>query len=103
MSVTGRTTKRWGRDKSARWDPGPTNRSRSYPAVEQPAEVVPVALRRAELPGRRGAAERHLLIEGRDVLNISLIGWYTDKVSLDERQARFLRDTLNAWVLDEAV
>lgn len=100
MSITGRTSPRWGRDRSARWDPGPSHKMRSYPSAPQPQPPVPAEPKRAELPGRPGAAERNLLIEQSAFLHVSLLGWYTDTVSLNERQARFLRDTLNQWFSD---
>jgi hypothetical protein len=55
---------------------------------------------RSALAGRRGVAERDLLVEKGELLHISLTGWYTDKVSLNDRQARFLRDALNSMLVD---
>lgn len=46
-------------------------------------------------PGRRGAAERDLMIEKGERVHISLTGWYTDKVSLTPAQAAVVRDALN--------
>lgn len=97
MTVKGRTTPRWGRDRSARWDPGPTNRVRSYPP--RPTASLPEPeIQRADLPGRRGAAERslHLTRDG-DEVTLQLAGWFTDELTLNARHARFLRDTLTAW------
>lgn len=107
MSVQGRTTPRWGRDKSARWDPGPTNKKRSYPAVELPGPKAPVAdmLVHDHLPGRRGATERaldiHLTHAGVTPMRveISLDGWFRDRVELNERQVRYLRDALDRFLI----
>jgi hypothetical protein len=45
-------------------------------------------------PGRRGAAERDLMIERGERIHISLSGWFTDKVSLTHEQAATVRDAL---------
>jgi hypothetical protein len=101
MSITGRTTRRWGRDKSARWDPGPTNRSRSYPAIPQPETPAPAEPHRVELRGRRGAAERTMIVTSTPAgaspmtVEVALVGWYADRVTLDERQARRLLEVLH--------
>lgn len=103
MTVKGRTTPRWGRDKSARWDSHEGNgfRTRSYPARPEgnPAPVKTV-IEQVDLPGRPGAAERDLTLTWADddTFTLQLTGWYTTTVDLNERQARFLRDTLrNRW------
>lgn len=39
-----------------------------------------------------------MTLEKNHLYHISLNGWFTEKLSLDERQARFLRDTLELWL-----
>lgn len=107
MTIQGRKTEPWGRDKSARWDSNPDNnfRTRSYPArpTNDTCSDAPEPLH-AELPNRPGAAERSMTLEwgwdtgsGVMLLTVNTTGWYDDAIDLDERQARFLRDTLNEW------
>jgi hypothetical protein len=71
---------------------------RSYPSRPPIAQPPPAETTRADLPGRPGAAERAMTLEKNHLYHISLNGWFTEKLSLDERQARFLRDTLELWL-----
>jgi hypothetical protein len=104
MTIQGRTTPKWGRDRSARWDSNPENgyRTRSYPHVE-PKPEGPRHLTGAWLPGRPGHAERDLGIQRVDGdITIHTEGWYPTTLTLNDRQARFLRDTLNQWLGEES-
>jgi hypothetical protein len=110
MTIQGRTTPKWGRDRSARWDSNPENgyRTRSYPHVE-PNEPQPEepAIGWVALDGRPGYAERDIEIDrspgfATGDLTIRLKGWYTTTLDLNERQIAFLRDTLNAWFPEES-
>jgi hypothetical protein len=105
MTITGRTTPKWGRDRSARWDSNPENgfRTRSYPHVETKPEE-PLTIKGAWLPGRPGHAERALHIRRADNgdTEIHTAGWYPTTITLNDRQVRFLRDTLNEWLEEES-
>lgn len=103
MTILGRTTEKWGRDRSARWDSHEGNgfRTRSYPGVRT-VDLTPHLLTIAALDGRPGYAERDMALtrKGTDV-TIALAGWYNTTLDLNERQALFLRDTLNSWFPNE--
>jgi hypothetical protein len=105
MTITGRTTPKWGRDRSARWDSNPENgfRTRSYPHVAPKPEAMIPEPEAAHLVTRPGHAERDLTLTRRgDEVSILLKGWYTTALDLNERQLLFLRDTLNAWFPEES-
>lgn len=111
MTIKGRTTPRWGRDKSARWDSHAENgfRTRSYPALTQVAPPAPPPTERVELPGRPGAAERDMTLAlhraaptGGDLLTIVTHGWTTAEMCLTTRQIHALRDALNTWFPPDA-
>lgn len=79
-----------------RRDPGPAG-SVSYGFVDlpaaPPAPAAPALV--LELPGRRGASERDLVVERTgDAVTIALAGWFRDTLRLDLRQAAFVRDAL---------
>ena len=107
MTIQGRRTEKWGRDKSARWDSHEGNgfRTRSYPHVDVRNRAVldPELKQIAGLEGRPGYAERNLGItrtigkEPEDIVTVHLDGWYETAIEFNERQIAFLRDTLNAW------
>jgi hypothetical protein len=107
MTIQGRTTPKWGRDRSARWDSHAENgyRTRSYPHVDarNPTSMTPV-VEKATLPGRPGFTERQMdiLRWGQDI-SIQTEGWYCTIMDLNERQVLFLRDTLNEWFGNEWV
>lgn len=99
--MKGRTAQPWGRDRSMRWDTGTSTVFRFTAPVERGGEPV-TNPDTAILPGRRGYAERDLTVmrpEDTHIL-VALNGWYTDTLTLNERQARFLRDTLARWFPD---
>lgn len=106
MTTKGRTTPRWGRDRSARWDSHAENgfRIRSYPARPEPKDAAPES-REAGISGLPGAAQRNMFLKYVTVpadpptctLEVATDGWYRNVVTLDKRQARFLRDMLNDW------
>jgi hypothetical protein len=51
---------------------------------------------RAVLHGRLGATERDLHLETSDTgIRLRLTGWFTDTLTLDRRQARWLRAALS--------
>lgn len=84
-----------------RRDPGDAGTT-FFGFVDMPARGAP-ALVEPELSiltGRPGHAERDLMIERGDDLHISLTGWYTDKISLNDRQAKHLRDILTLWLAE---
>jgi hypothetical protein len=106
MTIKGRTSKPWGRS-GARWDSHAENgyRSRSYPARPEPkGEGQRDLMQHWRLAGRPGAAEPHLAINATHNgatpmrVEIELEGWLKSRVELNERQAIFLRDTLNDWL-----
>jgi hypothetical protein len=85
-----------------RRDPGATG-SVSFGFVDLPERGQPPLIR-PEIefhPGRRGAAERDLMIEKGESIHISLTGWFTDKVSLTHAQAAVVRDALIRMLGDE--
>jgi hypothetical protein len=105
MTIQGRTTPKWGRDRSARWDSHAENgfRTRSYPHVEVKPEAMIPEPEAIHLTTRPGHAERDLTLTRRGgEITILLKGWYTTTVDLNDRQARFLRDTLNEWLGEES-
>jgi hypothetical protein len=105
MTITGRTTPKWGRDRSARWDSNPENgfRTRSYPHVEPREPEESPDLNGAWLRGRPGYTERDVtLTRVGDEVSMRLSGWYTTTLDLNERQILFLRDTLNEWFPEES-
>jgi hypothetical protein len=106
MTITGRTTPKWGRDRSARWDSHAENgyRTRSYPHVLQKETLTVITTPVAELTGRPGYAERSMVMArgGDDLLTVRLEGWYDTTIELNARQITFLRDMLNAWFPEES-
>lgn len=96
--MIGRTTEKWGRDRSARWDLGSS--TRSYPARPRTTQPLPdrPPVWRETLPGRRGAAETQLTIAQTETgdLEIRTHGWYAAVVTLNPRQVAFLRETLDS-------
>jgi hypothetical protein len=90
------------RPHTMRRDPGPTNKTFfGFVAMPERGATPVLEPECSMLPGRLGHAERDLmveLVEESGNLHISLSGWYTDKVSLNDRQAIFLRNVLNRYL-----
>lgn len=87
--------------RRARRDPGPTNQVQFFFARGiRPSNPI-VSSSYAVLPIRLGHTEREMTLTrtGEDI-DVALSGWYRDVVSLNDRQARFLRDRLNEWLGD---
>lgn len=107
MTVKGRTITQRQHRVGGKLDPD-VHGVRFYPTAPVPQEPLPPDSKVAKLPARRGAAERALTLDwyfsktqGAMQLLILTEGWFDESVHLDERQAKFLRDTLNEWFPDE--
>jgi hypothetical protein len=107
MTVKGRALTRRQHRVGGKLDPD-VHGVRSYPAAPVPKEPETPEMKSAQLPGRPGATERWLGMDwfwsttaGEMHLAVETDGWYPTVLTLDERQARFLRDTLNEWFPDE--
>ena len=102
MTRAGRTTPHRGRDRTMREDPGATNKYTVYPGrSSDPAAPTQRELSVfADQPIRPGCAERQFQIAATAAgatpfrLHLSLAGWFTDRIELDERAARYLLDFL---------
>jgi hypothetical protein len=80
-----------------RRDPGDSG-SVSFGFVDVPPrdDAKPTYTPLAVLHGRLGATERDLHLETSDTgIRLRLTGWFTDTLTLDRRQARWLRAALS--------
>ena len=97
MTVKGRILTRRQHRVGGRLDPD-VHGVRFYPTAPVPKPPEPAEPKRAELPGRPGAAERMMVVEWlAGGLTIAMHGWTSDVASLNPRKIAFLRDTLNDW------
>lgn len=83
-------------------DPGSTNRQSFYPYPQRGSRAMKTRTETGAihaLPGRIGAAEGDLTITTTETdTTITLSGWFTNTLTLNDRQAAFLFRTLSQFI-----